>query len=63
MKSCLLNIKYNKNRSFSKETHHSDDLEVFQVRPLCGQNLFGNEVGFISGIPLKEERDTSSKTE
>lgn len=45
----------------SKQTHHSDDLEVFQVRPLCGQNLFGNEVGFVSGIPLEENQDVSSK--
>lgn len=45
----------------NKNTHHSDDFEVFQVRPLCGQNLFGNEVGFVSGIPLEENQDVSSK--
>lgn len=41
------------------DTHHSDDLKVFQVRPLCGQNLFGNEVGLVSGIPLKEKSHMS----
>lgn len=37
-------------------THHCNDLEVFQVCALCGQNLFGNEVGFIGGISLNEKR-------
>lgn len=46
---------------FFRETHHSDDLEVFQVRSLCGQNLFGNEVGLVGGIALREQRDMRFK--
>lgn len=42
-----------------RSTHHCDDLEVFQVRSLCGQNLFGNEVGLIGGISLRGKTDNS----
>lgn len=38
---------------FQKKTYHSDDLEVLQVCSLCGQNLFGNEIGLIGGISLR----------
>lgn len=41
--------------------YHCDDLKVFQVCSLCGQNLFGNEVGLVSGISLWEERALSVK--
>lgn len=46
---------------FCSPTHHGDDLEVFQVRSLCGQNLFGNEVGLVGGISLEEERGLHCK--
>lgn len=42
--------------------HHSDDLQVFQVGPLCGQNLFGNEVGLVGGISLRRKRVIHVKT-
>lgn len=45
------------------KTHHSDDLQVFEVRSLCGQNLFGNEVGLVGRISLKQKSDTSFEIE
>lgn len=39
----------------AKRPHHGDDLQVLQIRPLRGQQLFGNEVRFVSGEPLKED--------
>lgn len=43
-----------------RPTHHSDDLKVFEVRTLCGQNLFGNEISFVGGISLKEKKIMSA---
>lgn len=38
-----------------QESHHGDDLQVLQIRPLSGQNLFGNKVGLVGGIPLQDK--------
>lgn len=38
------------------ESHHGDDLQVLQIRALSGQNLFGNKVGLVGGIPLQDKR-------
>lgn len=35
-----------------------DDLQVFDERPLCGQQFFGDEIGLICGKLL----DTSTNT-
>lgn len=34
------------------QSYHSDDLQVLQIRSLCGQELFGDEVRFIGREPL-----------
>ncbi len=37
--------------------YHGNDLQILQIRPLGGQELFGDEVRFISREPLwVEER-------
>lgn len=46
---------------FQKKTYHSDDLEVLQVCSLCGQNLFGNEIGLIGGISLRWETSVNTR--
>lgn len=43
--------------------HHCDHLQVLQIRPLGHQNLFGNKVGFISGISLERDTHTHQSTQ
>ncbi len=39
--------------STDSSAHHGDDLQILQVSPLCCQNLFSNEIGFVGGISLE----------
>lgn len=47
----------------AKRPYHSDDLQVLQIRPLRGQQLFGNEVCFVSGEPLKRMEEIKTERE
>lgn len=38
-------------------SYHGHHLQVLQIRPLCGQQLLGDEVGPVCGEPLQRNRD------
>lgn len=37
-------------------THHCDDLKVFKVGPLCSKDFFGDKIGLVSWITLKQKQ-------
>lgn len=57
-------------QSKTKQTHWRDDLifsyhghhlQVLNVRPLCGQQLLGDEVGAVCWEPLEKEQNEENK--
>lgn len=42
--------------NFFLVTHHCDDLKVFKVSPLCSKNFFGDKIGLVSWITLKQKQ-------
>lgn len=42
-------------------SYHGHHLQVLNVRPLCGQQLLGDEVGPVCGEPLEKEQKQGNK--
>lgn len=43
-------------------SYHSHHLQVLHIRPLCGQQLLGDEVGSIRGKPLESNKTKTRKS-
>lgn len=56
IKNWNINLCFKQKLKNLSETHHCDDLKVFKVRPLCCEDFFGDKIGLVSWITLKQKQ-------